>query len=458
MTSCPPHGFGKPRVNTSNGVSPPESSKTPRRKLDERESRVAPSDQQSDESDSAGVARLPGLRFIPFRRSDLLRMLRSDVALSRDDNEPFESDAFERGVARIEAAFTSQFHDQKQAIKELYGPFDPDADTRLLRAVESEDAIAAQLATRLAALLDRANYERLTQEQLQRAFRSASLFKIRLRVDMRDFDDVLLYCRGASRREETLYLLFGLIKRRVVFINYDRVVLYLRYADRNRGEETELPPGRVMIKLFQNVPEADLEMLFPNTRVGMRWIDRLLIGVPAVASGVVVATTKLGAPLLLLAGLLGFWLGLREEPVSVDMRGLIVIGAGIGAIGAYIYKQWSSYRNRKARFRQALTRNLYFRLLDNNAGVLLRVLDDAEDAECKEAFVALRFLLTEKNGVSAEALDTRIEEWFCASWQARLDFEIADALQKLANLGLAYCDDDLWYAGAMPARPEVSTQ
>jgi hypothetical protein len=30
------------------------------------------------------------------------------------------------------------------------------------------------------------------------------------------------------------------------------------------------------------VPRADLEMLFPNARVRMRLIDKLLIGVPAV--------------------------------------------------------------------------------------------------------------------------------------------------------------------------------
>lgn len=86
------------------------------------------------------------------------------------------------------------------------------------------------------------------------------------------------------------------------FLNYDRVVLFLRFADRGERNHPDLLPGRVMIKLFQNVPEADLEMLFPNTQVAMRWSDRLLIGVPAVASGAIVAFTKLGAPLVLLGG------------------------------------------------------------------------------------------------------------------------------------------------------------
>lgn len=394
----------------------------------------------ADVTSAAGDQPLQLLRFIPFRRRDLLRMLRDEAALGADALERFDA-----GVAQIEAAFATEFHTLRQQIKDRYAALDPDADTRFVAGEkESGEDEAGELASSLATLLNRGNYEVLTEADLRRAFRNASLFQVRLRVDMKDFDDVLLYCRGASERQETVTGLFGLWKRSLKFINYDRVVLYLRFADRGQGSDSEFPPGRVMIKLFQNVPDADLEMLFPNTRVGMRWIDRLLIGVPAVASGVVVATTKLGAPLLLLGTLFGFWLGVHNDPVTLDKRGLLVIGAGLGALGAYLWKQWSNYRHRKARFRQMLTRNLYFKLLDNNGGVLLRVLDDAEDSECKEAFAALYFLLGAPHGLTAAELDQRIEDWFARRWSAHLNFEIDDALDKLASLSLAREVDGRW--------------
>lgn len=393
---------------------------------------------------TADDGRLQLLRFIPFRRRDLLQMLREEALLGEEALACFDA-----GVAQIEAAFAKEFHALRQQIKDCYAPLDPDADTRLISPGDDDPReVSRELAKALAELLDRGNYEVLTEADLRRAFRHASLFQVRLRVDMKDFDDVLLYCRGASERSETVTSIFGLWKRQLRFINYDRVVLYLRFADRGQDGDSELRPGRVMIKLFQNVPDADLEMLFPNTRVGMRWIDRLLIGVPALASGVVVATTKLGAPLLLLGTLLGFWLGLHSEPVTLDKRGLLVIGAGLGALGAYLWKQWSSYRHRKARFRQMLTRNLYFKLLDNNGGVLLRVLDDAEDSECNEAFVAYYFLLGAPEGLTAEALDQRIEAWFARRWSAHLDFEIDDALEKLAALSLVQEVDGRWRVGA----------
>ncbi|MFK8041625.1 TMEM143 family protein [Congregibacter sp.] len=402
-------------------------------------------------SDALVVAPLAGLRFIPFRRNDVLQMLRAEERLGESTRQRFETAA-----KSIENAFRDEFHVIRQELKECYASLDPDADTRQFpKVAPSGEDTTDSLASRLEVLLNRANYEVLTDEQLKKAFRSSSLFQIRLRVDLKDFDNVLLYCRGSNERTETVRLFFGLIKRKAKFLNYDRVVLFLRFADRGVKTDREFTPGRVMIKLFQNVPDADLEMLFPNTRVAMRWSDRLLIGVPALASGAIVATTKLGAPLVLLGALGGFWLGFHSDPVVLDKRGLLLIGAGFGALGAYLWKQWSSYRNRKNRFRQALTRDLYFKLLDNNGGVLLRVLDDAEDSECKEAFVALYFLLAESRPVTAEHLDAVIEEWFAKRWQAHLDFEIADALQKLVSLGLAREDEGLW--SAIDSEPTIDS-
>ena len=101
----------------------------------------------------------------------------------------------------------------------------------------------------------------------------------------------------------------------------------------------------------------------------MRMLDRLLIGVPALVSGGIVFTTKLGATLLLMGSLLGFWLGVSSKPVQLDKAALLALVAGLGALGGYCWKQFSNFRNRKLKYTQALTENLYFKLLDNNAGV-----------------------------------------------------------------------------------------
>jgi hypothetical protein len=384
----------------------------------------------------------PLLRFIPFRRSDIVAMCIKEERLDADARSKFQ-----QACINIEQAFQQEFHDLKQQIKEAYAPLDPDADTRLMIEFR-KDSSSTELASVLQRVLDRANYEKVTEKDLHKALGASSLFQVRLYVDMEDFEEVLLYTRGASTREETLRELFGLWSRKVQFINYDRVLLYIRFKDDLDASSAlgDCQGGSTMLKLFQNVPAADLEMLFPNIRVGMRLLDKVIMGVPALVSGGLVLTTKMGTTLVLLGSLFGFWLGLSSQPVEFNKATLLVLLAGLGALGGYLWKQFSNFRNRKLKYTQALTENLYFKLLDNNAGVLFRLLDDAEESECKESMLAYYFLLAQGESMTSADLDQLIEAWFAQHWQCQLNFEIDDALDKLQNLNLAQCSGDRWNA------------
>lgn len=392
---------------------------------------------------------LPRVRFIPFRRSDIVRLCLRDGQLDESGERQFL-----QAQAKLEHYFQGEFHRIKQEIKDLYAPLDPDADTRLVDALKGERAPSG-LVEALAQVLERANYEKISDRELQRAFHSSSLFQVRLYVDLSDFDEVLLYTRGPGKREETLKELFGLWRRKVRFTNYDRVLLFIRLKSDVDTESTlgDCQPGSTILKLFQNVPEADLEMLFPNIRIGMRSLDKLLIGVPALISGGVVLTTKMGATLLLLGSLFGFWLGLSSKPVHLDKAALFALAAGAATLVGYLWKQYSNFRNRKLKYTQALTENLYFKLLDNNAGALYRILDDAEESECKESLLAYYFLAVKGGPVTAAELDRAIEDWFAEQLHCQLDFEINDALSKLQELKLSVNRDGLWEAikpGASP--------
>jgi uncharacterized integral membrane protein len=195
-------------------------------------------------------------------------------------------------------------------------------------------------------------------------------------------------------------------------------------------------PGSTIIKLFQNVPKTDLEMLFPNSEVRMKTIDKLIIGVPAAVSGVVVVVTKLSATLLLIGSVVAFWLGLSKEEVQLNQKHLIALGAGLATLGGFLFRQFNKFKNRKIKFMKALSDNLYFKNLDNNAGVFYHLIDAAEEEEVKEAVLAYYFLLKKKEPVPQKDLDNHIEQWFESRWNCRIDFEIDDALQKLERLKL----------------------
>jgi hypothetical protein len=370
------------------------------------------------------------------------------MCLAESRLSPAQEQQFRHAGEVIERHFRDDFSRIKQELKDTYAALDPDADTRVINEFCTRTP-PEELAGKLESVLNRANYEKVTESGLKHALSSASLFQVRLYVDTNDFEEVLLFTRGASGREETVRELFGLWRRRIRFTNYDRVVLYLRLKEDIDSDSAlgSCLPGSTVLKLFQNVPEADLEMLFPNIRVGMRMLDRIMIGVPALISGGVVLTTKLGATLLLLGSLLGFWLGVSTEPVHLDEKALLALSAGAAALIGYVWKQISNFRNRKLKYTQALTENLYFKLLDNNAGVLYRVLDEAEESEIKESLLAYYFLLAEAKPMTAPEIDQAIEAWFASKWQCRLDFEIDDALAKLLRLGLVQKDGERWQPG-----------
>ena len=376
-------------------------------------------------------------RFIPFRKHDVVEMCLQDAKLAGQEDD------FRQLYYMLSSIFHFEFHQIIESLKDSYAPVDPDTDTRSYNNAQPlSDLNFVEL---LGGLLEKANYEQISEVELNQALTEASMFKIRLHVDFDDFSEVLLFCRGVSQREETLTSLFGLIKKTIRFTNYDRVVLYIRFRDDYDGAHASLPtckPGATLLKLFQNVPRADLEMLFPNTAVRMRPMDKLLIGVPAVISGGIVLTTKLGTSLVLLGSLLGFWLGLSSEPVELNKTGIMILLAGVAALGGYLWKQFNNFKNRKLRFMQALTQNLYFKNLDNNAGVFHRLANDAEEEECKEAVLAYYFLLTSKTAMTRVELDRAIEHWLREKWQCTVDFEIDDALNKLLALGLVSESDE----------------
>ncbi len=169
----------------------------------------------------------------------------------------------------------------------------------------------------------------------------------------------------------------------------------------------------------------------------MKAIDKLAIGVPALVSGAIVAVTKLGATAVLIGALVAFWVGLRKDEVQLDQTALLGLAAGLFALGAYLWRQFGAFRNRKIKFLKLLADSLYFKKLDTNAGVFHRLIDAAEEEECKETLLGYYFLLAARGPVAGPDLDRRIEAWFRDKWSCALDFEVEDSLAKLVRFGLA---------------------
>ena len=364
-------------------------------------------------------------KYIPIRAADLVERLGGEPML----DEP-ERHAFGQFCRLLTATFHYEFHAKLTELKDAYAPFDPDSDTlanRRLSATARQQR-ADELFDKFGWLLERANFERLTRRDLEHALSAGSDWGLRLSIDLDMFDRLEVYSRGdvmtqkKRRRWRTFY------RSEVVDVPvYQRLVVIFQLHG-YRTIDGHLDGETVYIKIFKNIPRVDLEMLLPGSRVKMTLIDQSKILLPTV-SGVAMTGWKLfqGALVVAVTGFYGFLTDL----------GLVIATLGYGV------KSFYGYLRTQQKYQLNLTRNLYYQNLDNNAGVLFRLLDEAEEQECREAILAYFFLWRRAGdeGWSSERLDREIEAFLERETGVSIDFEVGDALEKLKRLGLVETDE-----------------
>ena len=175
-------------------------------------------------------------------------------------------------------------------------------------------------------------------------------------------------------------------------------------------------------------------MLLPETRFRMTLLDRGKVVLPTI-SGLALAVFKImkGVAVLAFTGLYGT---------------LAVLGLVGGTVG-YGVKSFFEYLRTKDKYQLNLTRSLYYQNLDNNAGVLHRLLDEAEEQEFREAILAYALLRrgTGVAGRSEQRLDQEAESYLSRILGVSVDFEVRDALGKLERWGCAArIGNGLWQA------------
>lgn len=371
---------------------------------------------------------------IPVPRRDIVVALLEDIA---PHVEPSDLAQLRTICELLVKIYHLEFHAELESMKRAYAPFNPDLENERFDLTDTPiDERADQLVEHLRKVLERGNYQCLDDGDLNRALTEHSLFALDLKVDTSVYEEMVLYARGETIRKVDTPKWFGLSKQTIDVATFDRVCMFIRFKsleqltkERGQYKKPRFEPGTTILKLFRNIPRADLEILFPNCDPQMRVIDKIFFGVPAVVGGIPVLF-KL-APLVLA---LAVWLGLRNE--HIDTASLVAGLTGLAVLGSYLFRQWGKFKNRRMLFIKELSENLYFRNLDNNEGVLTRLVDEAEEEECKEALLAYFFLLRHAEGLTLEQLDDAVEQWLNQRFEISIDFEVSDGIAKLVNLGL----------------------
>lgn len=297
-------------------------------------------------------------------------------------------------------------------------------------------------------LLLAANYRRLTPSQIEDTLHTASAWGIRLRIRFRDFKKLRVYSRGDSsvlRLQRNWYRLYR--TRSIDVPIYRKLVVMYEPAPKPppRSRSKKTPPVKsttatpallpvLHLKMFKNVPHNDVDMLLPGV-VRMSLLEQSKIGIPTLW-GFALMVSKLVRNIWLLA-----LLGAMKVLTSMTF---IVAFCIAGAV--YSVKLFYSYRHARNRHLLNVAQNLYYQTLSNNAGVLLRLLDEAEQQKLCEALVLLLVLIRNRQheGVSLSQLDQECEQLLLRLGVGKVNFDIEASIRCLAARGFVHANESGW--------------
>ncbi len=344
----------------------------------------------------------PDNRFVPIRASDLCQVLARDSArFSATHEQVLEfSRALEQVIDREIDAFERQLTD-------AYARFNPDRDTRPLDDAGPCDEEYSVLNTQLGHLLDKANYEELNDVQIAQAVMRARTRNLTVRVDPDRVEFLRVWVRGrgeTSKVQRCPWKPWHMDTIRVPI--FKRLVVVARL----KGEP------HVILKLFKDIPEAEVEALLPHAEVTMSLLDRIkLLGSGAGTVGITISKV-----LKIAIGFAALW----------KLAWILLIGLGTLALRSAL-----GYRNARINRNWQRTQHLYFQNLGNNASALQLLVAKVKQEEFKEALLAFLFSHCQQVTDGAKLCD-RIEQYLQEEFSVEIDFDIADASEKLNRLGL----------------------
>ena len=212
-------------------------------------------------------------------------------------------------------------------------------------------------------------------------------------------------------------------------------------------------PGSVLLKYFRNIACGDLYALFPNARVVMSNFDKAFLGVPAIAGGIPILI-KLYATISVLFLVAGIYFGGSGSVADADMKTALAALMGVVALGGFAVRQWLKYQHQTLKYHMELADNIYFRNINNNAGIFDHLIATAEDQETKEAALAYHFIRKAEMALTPVEISGRIEAWLAKTFGVSLDFKVADALRTLDRFELVRREGERLFV--LPLEPAIA--
>jgi len=379
-------------------------------------------------------------KFIPVSRSDIVAALLAPDYWNGEQERALAASVFNKiGCLRQHKSSV-----MLNELSDVYDPFNPDDET--VNQYKFSDAEKLEqrrvFNDRLKALITGANYKELTDAGLAEVLTNASPDGVHVEVDFSEFEVKLIFYRGEGEMHRSKRDIRWAYLKRIEYVVpiYKRLFLALKFkpedvrvselmAHHGINEEKarkrlkkirKMLPSYVLtdhiyLKIFKNIPRYDVEMLFPNIRVKMKYSDKVQLGGSALAGTI---TYALGTATKLL--------------VAVALSPVMLAVALASGFGGIVYAQVRNIFITRDRYRMQLAQSLYFQNLANNQGALAVIVDDAEEEDVKEEVLLYAHLLGGPFHASQlDALGGHISNFLRDKFDVDVQFDVHDALERL---------------------------
>lgn len=347
----------------------------------------------------------PDNRFIPVASDDLIDYM------CGDEDTFGENAARLRGLADL---FIRILEQEKSAFERIltrsYARINPDRETiDILDSKPPDEAEFVQLNIKIQHMLEKANFEKLSDEQVRTAVEAGSTQGMRVKLDDSTIEEMSIWVRGRSTTSFVHRTLAHPIRGESSEIaTFNRLALITRTVDE----------PNVQVRLFKDIPIRDVEALLPNASVRMGPRDAVVMAGSG-AGAVWALVTKILAVGLAAAGQL-LWV------VAVPLAGLS-------------WKMFSGYRRAIKNRDSNRARHLYTKSLGANRSAIHRISFMICEEEIKEAVLLYRFCLDVENdgrSTSEAEIKTEIEAYLKGLTSIDVDFDVSDAIETLERMDL----------------------
>lgn len=352
-------------------------------------------------------------RFIPFSKEQLLRLL-----IQEFHSSPAERAALEAFSTHVDFCTLFHYHQLLARLQALYDPINPDRETLDQPSLSDPQRLSSEkdVLQALKPLLAQANFSALSEDALAYAL-----------VVHHPQDEVQV----TINLDQYIYMQFWALGQRV------GQMPHMSSVGSKRGFFRKLPPverryfkrvvlaartkrGHLVLKSFKDTPLEGLEQLLPELKVRTPMLQRAMLNLMLVVSGVmffvnvgmvILSDLKMATSLLLL--LFAAFMGLRASKVFGQRRSAQAL---------------------------ELAHMLYYRSTSNNSELLSALALRAQEEHIKEALLAHSFLSRRPGGgqglpeETSKWLQSEVESWLLAQSGCDVAFNGSRALAHLQAL------------------------